>query len=293
MTLLLAILSSAVFGTGVALQQLQANAVPDRYAAHLGLLGRLVRRPLWLLGLGAEIGGFALQVLALRGGALVVVQPIIASSLLFTIGLTALWSDQEVSPRDWLAIMAVVGGLAGFLALSSPSLDSTGRAGATDWGLTIGALVGGLALALLTGLRRTGAARAALLGLAAGLGDAVMAVLTKAFAHSLGNGVGGLLHTWAPYALCTAGIAALLVSQTAYQAGHPTVSLPAIAVTDPIASCAVGVGLFGETLHLQNLRGPMAIAAALVMIGGLARLTRSTSEVVEAGQATGTSADSS
>lgn len=275
MTIVLALLSAALFGTGVGLQQRPARNVPDTYAATPGLLARVVRRPLWVLGILAEIAGFALQVVALRSGSLVVVQPLITTSLLFTLALSGLWSRDAVRAREWAAVVAVILGLSAFMVLASPSEHSSGVASQVDWSILGATMAGGVAVLLLSGFRHGGRSRAALFGLAAGLGDAVMAVLTKAMAHSLGAGVGQTLHTWAPYALCVAGIGSLLLSQTAYQTGRPTVSLPLITVTDPIVSSAIGVALFGEALRLNGLRAPAVALAALVMIVGLVALTRS------------------
>ena len=87
MIIALALLSAFVFGSGVVLQQRVAWDVPAEHAARPGLLIRLVRRPLWLLGMGADVIGFGLQAAALHSGSLVVVQPLIATSLVFTLVL--------------------------------------------------------------------------------------------------------------------------------------------------------------------------------------------------------------
>jgi drug/metabolite transporter (DMT)-like permease len=274
-TVFLALVASALFGTGVALQQRPAWEVPDRYAARLGLLARLVRRPIWVVGVVAEVGGFGLQVLALRHGSLVVVQPVITTSLLFTIGLAAIWSQQTVAARDWFAVVAVVAGLSAFLVAAAPSEHSSGQADVDAWVITGLCVAGGLAVLLGPGLHAQGRSRAALLGLAAGLVDGLMAVLTKAFAHALGGGPAALFRSWSSYALCVVGLAAVLLTQTAYQAGRPTVALPLITVADPIASCAIGVGLFGEVLRTGGFRGLAVVAAGLVMAAGLAVLSRS------------------
>lgn len=276
MIVVLALLSAALFGCGVGLQQRPARDVPDAFAGKLGLLTHVARRPLWLLGVVAEIAGFTLQVIALRHGALVVVQPLITTSLLFTLALAGMWSRDAVSRREWAAVVAVIVGLSAFMVLAAPSEHSSGVADETDWlilGVTMGVAV---VVLVVTGFRSGGRSRAAMFGLAAGLGDAVMAVLTKALAHSLGSGFGATVRSWSPYALCVAGIGSLLLSQTAYQTGRPTVSLPLITVTDPIISSAIGVALFGEAIRLSGLRAPVIIAAALVMVIGLVALTRST-----------------
>ena len=124
------------------------------------------------------------------------------------------------------------------------------------------------------GLSASGRARAALLGVSAGIADAFMAVLAKAFAGSFDHGLAGVFRSWTPYALVAGGAAAILLVTTAYQAGHPTVSLPIITVTDPLVGALVGITLFGEHLALGGLRGPIVTVALLAMAGGLVALGR-------------------
>lgn len=279
MTIALALVSAALFGTGVALQQRPARMVPDRFAARPSLLARLATRPTWLLGVSAEVGGFVMQVVALRRGSLVVVQPVITTSLLFTVALAALWAHQDVKVRDWAAVLAVVAGLAAFLVFAEPSERSSGRAGLQAWLLTAGFLAAAVSALVVAALRSGGRRRAVFFGAAAGLSDAVMAVLTKAFANSLTFGWLHALESWTPYALAGAGVAAMIISQSAYQTGRPTVSLPIITVTDPIVSSAIGIGMFGEVLRVGSFHGPGALLAAMVMLAGLVVLTRSTTVI--------------
>jgi drug/metabolite transporter (DMT)-like permease len=274
MTGVLALLSSALFGAGVALQQRPASELPMELAARPGLLVRAARQPIWLLGVAAEIGGFVLQVIALRHGSLVVVQPLLTTSLLFTIGLAGRWNRYRVTGPEWAALTAVVVGLAIFLVVAHPSERSSGAADAADWVLTGVSIGAGIGLLVWYGLRHNGRARAASFGLAAGLGDAIMAVLTKAFSHVTEHGLATTVTSWVPYALAAAGLGAMLLTQTAYQAGLPKVSLPIITVTDPLVSCGIGVALFGEALHLGAGRGPIVVLAIAIMGSGLVVLSR-------------------
>ncbi len=275
MVIVLALLSAALFGTGVALMQRPAAEVPAELAARPGLLLRVIRQPMWLLGVAAEIAGFVFQLVALRHGSLVVVQPLLTTSLLFTIALVGAWTRQGVTATEWAALIAVVAGLALFMVVASPSDRSSGSADPTDWvitGLSIGAAV---AVLVWYGVRATGRAKATALGLAAGLSDAFMAVLTKAFAHVTDQGVVSALTSWAPYALCAAGLTAMLLTQTAYQAGRPKVSLPIITVADPLVSCGIGVALFGEALKFTEARAPFVLMAIGIIATGLMVLSRS------------------
>ena len=113
-------------------------------AARPGLLIRVAQQPAWVLGVVAEVAGFVLQVIALRHGSLVVVQPLLTTSLLFTIALAGRWTESTVRAGEWLAVVAVVAGLALFLIVASPSEESSGLADASDWiitGLSIGARI--------------------------------------------------------------------------------------------------------------------------------------------------------
>ncbi len=276
MVIALALLSAALFGTGVALMQRPAAEVPAEFAGRPALLVRVIRQPIWLLGVAAEIAGFVFQLIALRHGSLVVVQPLLTTSLLFTLALVGTWTRQGVTGTEWAALVAVVAGLALFMIVASPSERSSGSADPADWVITGLSIGGAVTLLVWYGVHRaTGRAKARALGLAAGLGDAFMAVMTKAFAHITDHGVVSALTSWAPYALCAAGLTAMLLTQTAYQAGMPKVSLPIITVADPLVSCGIGVALFGEALRFTGARALIVLMSIGIIATGLIVLSRS------------------
>jgi drug/metabolite transporter (DMT)-like permease len=68
--------------------------------------------------------GFALQVTALRFGALALVQPILAVELLFVFGYMAVLGSRQVRPRDWLAALSMSAGLASHALASGPLASS-------------------------------------------------------------------------------------------------------------------------------------------------------------------------
>jgi drug/metabolite transporter (DMT)-like permease len=273
----LALLAALVFGGGVVLQQRAALAEPRELAAKPGLLVRLVRRPLWLLGLVADGVGFGLQAAALQHGSLVVVQPLITTSLLFTLIFAALLYHEAISLAEWGSIVLMLAGLSVFLIVASPNEQSSALdVDAASWLLCAGVVIAVTFTAVMFGLRARGAARAGLFGLAAGVGDAFMAVMAKTFAGTFDEGLGHVFRSWTPYALAAAGIVSLLLISTAYQAGHPTVSLPVITVTDPLVGSLIGISLFGEHLSLGGLRGPVVVAALAAMVFGVVTLGRDT-----------------
>jgi hypothetical protein len=94
------------FGVGVALQHRQIQR--ERGRGPLQLLSQLVRRRLWLAGLGLAVAAYGLQAVALAFGPLAVVAPVVAADLLFALPIAAAWEGRRMRPVDW-AGCAIVG----------------------------------------------------------------------------------------------------------------------------------------------------------------------------------------
>ena len=77
-----ALVASALFNIGLALQAIEARAAPASLSLRLSLLLRLLRRPTWLVGWLLGVAGIGPQVLALATAPFVVVQPALAVGLL-------------------------------------------------------------------------------------------------------------------------------------------------------------------------------------------------------------------
>lgn len=273
MTVLLALGAAFAFGAAVALQQRAAAQMPRAHALRSTLLTRLMRRPIWLAGLAASGTGIVLQMIALRRGALVVVQPVMTATLVFALALIALTRRARLHLSECAALAAVLAGLATFLVLAAPDTESVANADAAAWWMLGATVTTVTSIAAIISLRVAGANQAACLGLAAGLSNGFVAVVTKAFAGDLHHGT-GLLLDWPLLALAVAGIPALLLVQTAYQAGHLRVSLPIIAVVEPVLACTIGIALFHEHIRVNGAHAVGIIAAALLCGLGLVQLAR-------------------
>jgi drug/metabolite transporter (DMT)-like permease len=268
-----AVIAAMLYGTGAALQQHQAAGAPDTSAGRPSLLLLLLRRPWWLLGFVGEFGGFVVHAVALHAGPLTVVQMLTASSLIFSVATVRVWSGRRLGWVTWAACLAVVAGIGAFVALTSPGL-SVGHALPRHAGLAALCLGVSAAPFAAAGLAAAGRRRAILLALAAGLADTGMAVVTMAFTHSLGHGINGIVTAWPAYALVFVGPCSVLLTQTAYQAGRPMITLPVITVVTPVASLAAGVALLGETTRLSTVNAAAVCAAVLVTVAGLIVLAR-------------------
>ncbi|NBH05311.1 glycosyltransferase family 4 protein, partial [Amycolatopsis sp. SID8362] len=90
-------------------------------------LARLLRSPGWWAGTGLAIGGSLLHLVALSLAPLPVVQPLGVFSLV----LTVLFGRRARDRRVVTAVVLVVGGVAGFVALAASAAPATGISAGT------------------------------------------------------------------------------------------------------------------------------------------------------------------
>jgi drug/metabolite transporter (DMT)-like permease len=282
LAVLLALAASFCTATASLAQRQGAKSVQTTGGFDARLLLRLVRRPVWLLGILSMIGGFAFQVTALRYGPLALVQPILSVELLLVFGFLAFagWGKVRVKVRDFVGAAAMSAGVAVFLRLASPSGGRLHAAG-FSWLLaglaTLGVVLAALAVAFPPGSHAAAASsrRAGILGAATGIAWGFVAAVIKELSSHLGQGLGAIFSTWSLYVLLFVGAAAMLLATHALAAGPLAASQPGFTILDPLAASLLGVFLFGE--HVQT--GPWdlageALALALVAVGA-ATLSRS------------------
>lgn len=271
----LALAAGLCLGTGAVLQQRIAGTAPAHRPLHPRLLTRhLLRRPLWLLGVAVAVGGYGAQAAALGTGRLAVVEPLLVSSLVFALPLSAAWSRRRLGGRDWLAVLLTAGGLAAFLLVSRPG-GGEPAAPLSAWGPAFGVLAVGMAGAVAAGLRVPAVVRAATLAAVAGVGFGISDALTKSTLALAAVRRFGVLLSWEPYALVVAAAAAFLLQQSAYHAGHLAASLPATSVLEPSVGVLLGVLVLGERLQGGGLSPAVEGLAAVAMVSGVVLLARS------------------
>ena len=279
-----ALLAALMYALASVLQQRGAARQPVETSMRLGLLTRLVRNGGWVLGLGCDVAGYALQFVALGHGPMVLVQPLLVCGLLFALPLGAAWSGRRLRGSDWLAALAVCAGLAAFLTVASPGKGRS-DASPTAWMIL---LLGAAAISALLIFASSGRApweKSFLLSAVAGVIYGVSAALTVASAHLLGVGLVVMLEHWQPYVLALAGVTGMLVSQSAFQAGALDVSLPMMSVVDPVLSIIIGVTAFGESV--ADTSGAVGAEAAALILMSLGVMALARSEAIRALHAPG------
>jgi drug/metabolite transporter (DMT)-like permease len=271
MAVILAFGSAAVFALGIVLQQRVVMDAPEAKEASAGILFRLVQHPVWLGGIAAYGIAFGMQAAALGGGRLAVVQPILATTIVFALPLGVWLSAQRITRRDVGAAIVVTAGLALFLVLADPSggRDDAPLAG---W-IVAGAILIGIATALLlAGLTRTGALRAALLGTAAGLLFGLVSALTKGAVEVLQDDGAEVLLNWHLYTLIVVGFAGMTITQLSLQTGILPPAVATSSIFNPAASIVLGLTLFDELVHHSTGGRIGAVLALLAMFAGIAVL---------------------
>ena len=126
-----ALVAALLFAVAFVMQQRAASEVPDDESLGLGLITRLVRRPIWLIGTAADTLGYVAQAVALGLASLVLVQPLLATSPLFALPLGAWWAKRRLRRSDAAWAVALTVGLA-VLVAGEPT-DGVDRADVTDW----------------------------------------------------------------------------------------------------------------------------------------------------------------
>ena len=272
---LLAFGAAIGYAAASVLQHREAEADQEEHDGGVRLVLRLARRPLWLAGLGFDGLAYVCQALALGVGALLVVQPVITSGILFALPASAWWTGRRLVRSDyaWAAVLAV--GLTVFLMLAGTQ-GGKDDAGTTAW-LWCAAIAGPVLLvSFATATRSTGTRRAVLFAFTCGALFGITAALTKASVVLVGDhGFGALAH-WEPYALAVMGALGFVLNQRAFQAGSLPASLPTLTVVEPLVAVLVGITMLDETVSEHGAGAWIAIALATVaMIASTVQLSRS------------------
>ena len=112
-------------------------------------------------------------------------------------------------------------------------------------------------------------------GLAAAVGFAFTAALTKVVTAIIAVDWTTVFVHWQTYGLAACGVLSVFLAQNAYHAGPIAASQSTLVLVDPLASILIGVGLFGDQLRTAEPWGPLEALSLLVMFGGALTLCHS------------------
>jgi len=258
-------LSAALLNAGAALLQ--------QRGIHLGLvsvertdalriarnLRDLVQQPSWVWGWSTDLVGYVLQAAALYFGSVALVQPLMTTQLLFTLGFVCWQRRQFPRLNAWLGGAAICTGLAVLLVTQGQSLS-----GAADRTKVLQAtVVAAVLVTVLVVISRNVKKGALFSAVAAGLCTAMSAVFTKLTVNDLVTvGVAGTVQDWPGYLLLVSTFAGFLTIQAGFASGPLTWAVAAGLITDPLASYLVGILAFDVSLPTD----PGSVAAVVIAL---------------------------
>ncbi len=270
---LLSIGAAVAFAVSAALKHASAAGLGQPGDVTLAAVGRLVRvtlrQRLWWAGTAADVVALSLQVLALKRGALAVVQPLLVTVLVFGLIVRSVGRG-GVRRGELIWALVLSAALAGFLLIA----DTAGSAPSegVDRGPAVMAGIVGVVLAVSCVVaarqRFTGGGSAAMYGIAAGIAYAAVAALLKALTGVAARGAGAVFTSWQLYTVVAVGGAGLVLTQLAYQAGPLAASLPSITIVNPLLSIVIGVAVYDE--DIRHGAGASAGMAILLFVVGVA-----------------------
>ena len=130
MVYVLGLLAAFTYALGIVLQQRADLQVPAA-EADPRFLGQIIRKPVWLIGGLLQVGGWALQAAALDKGSLVVVQALLAVSLVFAMLLGLRLTRQRFNRWSLIGASSTLIGITLFVVFGQPQggrSEPSGRA---------------------------------------------------------------------------------------------------------------------------------------------------------------------
>ncbi len=260
--LVCALAAAVAYGLASVLQAAAARTSPDVSAR--GVV-RIVGQWRFLVGIGMDLLGFGLQMVALQSLPLFVVQAALAASLAVTAVVSRLLGVR-LGAKEWTAVVAVCGGLA-LLGISAGGEGGTAVGhGFRMW------LIGATVLLGLAGLatqRAPQRLRAPLLGLVAGLAFGVVAISGRIIHdfHPL-----KLLADPALYTAVVGGALAMFFYASALQRGGVTMATAMLVVGETVFPALVGLLALGD--HSRPGFGAVAVGGFLVAVAAAVVLAR-------------------
>jgi hypothetical protein len=270
--------ASLLYNASIAFQALEARGVSHEHSLRPSLIGKLVRNRRWLGATALGLVGWPLEIGALLLAPLTVVQPCLASGLILLLWLGARKLGEAPGSREWVAVAAIVAGVAG-VALAAPE-RTTDHASTGPIALALGLVAIPIAAPYL--LRGRMSAIGLLAVISAGCGYAWTAIASKLLTDELAAGTLLIAIVWLATAAASEGLA-LLSEMSALQRRPATHVAPIMFAVQVLVPVVLAPLIFGESWGDTPLGGGVLVASMAVAIAGTTLLagSRTVGAVIE------------
>lgn len=268
-----ALCAAFCFALGSLIQQGAARQTSAR-TLRFGLLLALVHERRWLGGVTITVLSFGIQGVALAFGPLALVQPLVATEVLFALPMVAHRNRRPLMRKGIIGGFAVVSGMVIFVTAAPPT-GGVSVPGLSAWAPALAGIAALAVLSAFVALRVRGIARVIWLAVTTGVIYAFVDAVAKSGVDLLMSRGAGVLTTWEPYALMAAGILSGLFGQSAFNAGPLSISLPVIDTVEPLSSVILAAAVFHEQLARSPGLFAFQLAGGAIATAGIVLLSRS------------------
>lgn len=273
--------AAASFGAAGLLQHHATQEVPPQQPLRVKLILDLLAIRGFRYGVFFAALGAGLQVVALHSAPLAVVQPLLVTGVLFYLGYAVVFLHRPLDVGLVFGAVLALGGLVGFLLISSPTVGPDNITGAAVIPLAIGLAVV-VAVSIWVAARLSHRLRAIPLAVATAVFYGATAGLVRSLVTSTHLALPDLFGHWQLYAVMVIGPLGFLLNQNAFQEGVlGSVSLAIIDVGDPLVSIGLGIAWFGDKLTVGADPIIEEVLLLAVMAGGILLLSRRAQQVAD------------
>lgn len=278
--LALAVVASALLASGLLVMKGRAHALPAAEGRGIaGALGKWLRDPLWLGGLGLQTAGYALYVVAQA----VIPVAIVSVMMQGGIGLFVLFAVLVLGERarigEWAGIAGTILGMA-LMGLSlRAGAEQSPTATAPMLCLSAVLIVVGLAPYGVRHLHRNGIAAAIFSGVMFGLASLYTKAMTDYYLLAAPDMLARIIANPYVYATILTNIAGLIALQNSFAAMRGIIAMPLSTALSNIVPMAGAMIVFGERLPASRGAASMRLAAFALTIVGSALLTNPVEEL--------------
>ncbi|HEY3685728.1 MAG TPA: hypothetical protein VGL93_22040 [Streptosporangiaceae bacterium] len=258
-------LGAAVFyGSASVLQAVGARRVRHGAGLDPRVLARVAVQWPFLAGVGLDLLGFVMSLVALRFLPLFAVQAAIAANLAVTALLASAMLRVRLRGREWASVGCVCAGLALLGVTAAP--EAPVSPGPVFGFVLLGVAVLVVAAAVAVAPRRWAAP---VLGALAGLGFGLTSVAVRVIPDLA---FPALLRTPATYVVAIGGLTGLMCLTSAFQRGSVTAVTGTMVAAETLAPALVGLLLLGDRSRAGL--GALATAGFVLAVAGAALLAR-------------------